>query len=119
MSINITTIEEAVTSIIDWEIQAGESFVDYFMHDNIDDGAWAYWLLARGYVKHANNIIMELLAGEKNLDQEVLYHVYDENDEDPHVGGQNMVKNINLMAEFLVETPSYLVALNKFLNNNQ
>lgn len=119
MFVKVKTVDDAVTRIIDWEIEAGETFMDYFMQTNVDDGAWAYWLLAKGYVKHANNIIMELLAGEKDLPQDVLYEVYDEREGENGYSEENIVKNIELMAEFLVETPQYLEKLNKFLENKE
>lgn len=109
------TTEEIVTAIIDWEIKNGESFADFFMFDNVDNGAWAYWLLAKGHVKHANKIIMAIFSGENDIDLEILYHVYDENVDDISLFEKNMVKNIELMGEFIAETPKYLIELNKFL----
>jgi hypothetical protein len=115
----VKSAEDAVTRIIDWEIEAGETFTDYFMHDTVDDGAWAYWLLAKGYVKHANNILMEILAGEKCIAQDILYEVYDEREGDNGYSEENIVKNIELMAEFLFADSKYLELLNKFLEKNQ
>lgn len=117
MFVKVKSAEDAATRIIDWEIEAGETFMDYFMQTNVDDGAWAYWLLAKGYVKHANNILMELLAGEKDLPQDVLYEVYDEREGENGYSEENIVKNIELMAEFLVADSKYLELLNQFLEN--
>lgn len=119
MFVKVKTVDDAVTRIIEWEIDAGEIFADKFMLPNIDNGAWAYWLLARGYVKHANEIIMDLLAGEKDLPTPVLYEVYDETNEEPHICEENIIKNFELIAEFLVETPQYLEKLNNFLENKE
>lgn len=119
MFVKVKTVEDAVTRIIDWEIESGEMFMDFFMQDKVDDGAWAYWLLARGYVKHANTILMEIFAGEENIEQDTLYGVYNEHEEDVHLSEENMVKNIQLMSEFLIEHPKYLEELNKFLEKNE
>lgn len=116
--INVETVEDVVTKIIDWEIESNVRFIGTFMTNNVDNSTWAYWLLAKGHVKHANNIIMELLSGEEFISSEVLYIVFDECDEDTHLAEENMIKNIELIAEFLVETPTYLEKLNKFLENN-
>lgn len=115
----VTTVDDAVTRIIEWEIDNTAIFADKFMQTNVDNGAWAYWLLARGYVKHANEIIMELLAGEKDLPTYVLYEVYDETHEEPSVCEENLIKNFELIAEFLVESPQYLEKLNNFLENKE
>jgi hypothetical protein len=119
MFVKVKSVEDAVTRIIDWEIEAGETFMDYFMHDTVDDGAWAYWLLSRGHVKHANNILMEILSGEKCIAQDVLYEVYDEREGDNGYSEENIVKNIELMAEFLVADSKYLEKLNQFLENKE
>lgn len=113
---SIKTKEDIVSRIIDFEIETGKRIVDVFMRDTIDDGAWAYWLLSKGYVKHANNILMLLLEDDKKLNEN-LYEVYDENDEDVHLLEENIIKNIELISEFLVETPSYLNKLNIFFEN--
>ena len=112
---DVKIAEEAVTSIINWEIESGESFADFFMFDNVDNGDWAYWLLAKGHVKHANKIIMSIFSGDNDITIETLYHVYDEDVDDIPLFEKNMIKNIELMGEFISETPKYLVELNKFL----
>lgn len=119
MSEKVKTIDDVVTSIIEWEIDNTAIFADKFMQTNIDNGAWAYWLLAKGYVNHANEIIMDLLSGDKDLPTHILYEVYDETTEPPHICEQNMIKNFELIAEFLVETPQYLEKLNNFLENKE
>lgn len=46
---NTNPIQVLKDRIIAWEHDAGESFTDYFMHDNVADRSWAFWLLGKGY----------------------------------------------------------------------
>ena len=113
--------EELIEKINNWVENAGESFTDYFMHDNVKDTSWAFWLLGKGYTEHANKIINEILAGETCIDQEILYEIFPE-----YVGGEtiswsrdNYDKNLVLWAEFLVATPYYLNKVTEFLTEKQ
>lgn len=101
--------------ITHWEFKAAESFNDNFSHDFINDVAWAYWLLGKGFTEHANEIILEIIAGETCIDQELLYHVFPENEPDGF-NEENYLKNVLLMAEFLTSTPHYHAAVTQFLN---
>ena len=110
--------EELCEKIRDWEMDAGESFTDYYMHDNVKDISWAFWLLGKGFTEHANIIIDEILAGETCIDQETLYGVY------PDYEGEKWVeesydKNALLWAEFLVATPYYLNSVLEFLKSEE
>ncbi len=117
--VQVKTVDDAVTRIINWEIESGEIFMKFFMQKTVDEGAWAYWLLAKGYVKHANNILMELLGGDDDVSHDVLFLVYNENETDNHLSEENIIKNIELMAEFLCEDSKYLEKLNEFLEQNE
>lgn len=75
------TKEELFDKIQNWEIDHSESFNDYFSHDNIRDSSWAFWLLGKGFNNHAHIIMDEILADNKCIDQEVLYHVFSTKDE--------------------------------------
>lgn len=108
------TTQQLTETIKDWELDFGESFPDYFMHDNVNDQSWAFFLLGKGYVERANQIIDEILKGNKCIDQELLYEVYpmDNWTEEQHS------KNVSLWAEFLVSVPYYMEKVTKFLEEN-
>jgi len=110
------TTQELKDRIIDWEHNAGESFNDCFTHDNVKDVSWAFWLLGKGYNDHALVIIEELGRGETCLDQELLYDIYPLYDGSvPDQHKENYNKNVELIAEFLLDTPYYTKMVEKFL----
>jgi len=97
-------VKEIFDVMCNFEMEMGESFNDYFSHDNVADNSWAFFLLGKGHTKHANHIIGEILRGETCIDQEELYDVksYD----DDNVGG-DWEFNMELMAEFLSSSDYY------------
>ncbi len=111
--------KELCEKIREFETKAGESFTDYYMHDNVKDTSWAFWLLGRGFTEHANIIIDEILAGETCIDQDTLYDVYPEYDEIGDWVKGSYEKNAMLWAEFLVATPYYLNSVNEFLKKQE
>lgn len=116
------TASELEEKINDWEADAGESFTDYFMHDNVKDNSWAFWLLGKGFTERANEIIDEILKGETCLDQGLLYDVHTNYDDDfKEIGDwkENSDKNVKLWAEFLVSTPFYLDKITEFFKKEE
>jgi hypothetical protein len=105
---------ELASKISKWESEAGESFTDYFMHDNVADNSWAFWLLGKGFTEHANQIIDEILSGNTCIDQGTLYDVYPEYNDKGEYNHGSWDKNASLWAEFLVSTPFYLDRVIKF-----
>ena len=104
------TKEKLVKEIAKWESEAGESFIDYFMHDNVNVLSWSFWLLGKGYISHALNIIREIEKGNTYFDQEDLFNIYPEyiREEDEEVWQENSwKKNCEIWAEFLVATDTY------------
>jgi hypothetical protein len=112
------TVQELADKIHQWEHNAGESFTDYFMHDNVKDNSWAFWCLGKGFNEHGNNIIRELLAGNTCLDQELLYEIYPtyDTDESDKWIPENHHKNVLLWAEFLLDTPFYFNKVKNFFD---
>jgi len=108
------TKQELVLKINDWEENAGESFTDYFMHSNVKDLNWAFWLLGKGFKDKALEIIDLISKGETCIDQDILYEIYSEYDDDfvPYN------KNVEIWAEFLVSTPFYLKKVIDFFEEN-
>lgn len=51
------TIEAMAARIRKWEMRAGESFTDYYMHDKVKNVSWAFWLLGKGFNERANELI--------------------------------------------------------------
>jgi hypothetical protein len=114
------TTQELVDKILQWEHNAGESFTDYFMHDNVKDNSWAFWCLGKGFLEHGNIIINEILAKNTCIDQEVLYEIYPtyDTDETEKWIPENHDKNVLLWAEFLLSTPFYFDKVMKFFEEN-
>ncbi len=114
-------IQELVEQIRNFEIEAGESFTDYFMHDRVKALSWSFWLLGKGYKEHALNIIKGLEKGETYFDQEVLFDIYPEyiyeEENNNHKWDETAHdKNVEIWAEFLLATPSYVERVNEFFN---
>lgn len=115
------SIEAMFQRIVDWEREAGESFTDYYMHDNVRDVSWAFWLLGKGFVERANEILNEVNDDKKLcLDQELLYDIYPsyEYTEQTNTWNEdNYYKNVRLWAEFLVSTDIYLQRIMEWFDN--
>lgn len=117
-------IKELAKKIIDWENDAGESFTDYFMHDNVADRSWAFWLLGKGYTSRANEIIEEIVKQQNSkvhvcLDQELLYDLHEEEPWDEEAKSynwnqENYNKNVMLWSEFLLATSLYTQRVQDF-----
>jgi hypothetical protein len=99
--------EVLAVKIREWEMNAGESFTDYYMHDKVKDVSWAFWLLGKGFTERSNELIDLIQAGNKCIDQELLYDLYG----DTYNGGEwtedTHQHNILLWAEFLVASDRY------------
>jgi len=111
------TTGQLYDKITEWEGEVGESFNDYFSHDSIRDSSWAFWLLGKGFNDQANIIISEILAGNKCIDQSILYEVYPDDDENDKFIEENYAKNLMLISEFLVSTPYYLEMVTEWFDN--
>lgn len=112
IAVDREAIQVMYKRIIDWQMDVGESFTDYFMHDRVKDVSWGFWLLGKGYTKRANEILEEVQAGNKCLDQELLYHVH--NEDDPNYYSHGYYQDIALWAEFLCSTRIYIDRVNEF-----
>lgn len=136
------TTEEIFNKILDWEIEAGESFTDYFMHDRVDDKDWAMFLIGKGYEERGKAILKavhehELVGEPCCLDQEFLYNIheypkfeeslnwkglpsydvlYDENQD---WSRKKYEKDSALWAEFLSTHPVYLEKVKEFFKDSE
>ena len=100
---------ELFDKIKDWESEAGESFIDYFAHDNIKESSYAFWLLGKGHNSFANYIITSIINDQHYfLSQAEIFEVFPQYDERGNFNNDNYNKNLMLVAEFLVSTPYYL-----------
>ncbi len=108
---------EVLKKILEWEQDAGESFVDYFCHDTIKDSSWAFFLLGKGLKGHATVIINEILDDNECIGQDVLYEIKPEYSEDtPHVfNKENFEYNMSVVAEFIACTEYYVNQFVTFL----
>lgn len=118
------SIDDMFNKIIEWEHDAGESFTDYYMHDCVREVSWAFWLLGKGFVERANQILNEVEADTKYcLDQELLFDIYPSYvDYEKESCGyswneENYHKNVRLWAEFLVSSDIYLRRITEWFEN--
>lgn len=126
---NTNSIQILKDRIIAWEHNAGESFTDYFMHDNVADRSWAFWLLGKGYTVRANEIIEEIVRQQESkayicLDQELLYDIHgeytwDEESKTHNWSQENYDKNVMLWAEFLLATALYTNRVEEFFKEKE
>lgn len=121
------TPQELVEKIYEWENHAGESFNDYFAHDNISNTSWAFWLIGKGFKEHGNAILEEHNKPGNDLHyvgQEELFEIYPiyvgKNEYgDPKWIEENEEKNFLLMAEFLLDTPIYTKRVMDWFEENK
>ena len=122
------TVENIVKTISTWEVEAGESFSDYFMHDNINDRHWAEWLESKGFTERAELIKLELDAGETCLDQQLLFEVHssvviDDYENSSAFGTtwpniiENYDKDITLWAEYIHSNPELYMKFVEFIKD--
>ncbi len=114
------TTQELVDKIREWEVDAGESFNDYFTHDNVYNISWAFWLIGKGFVEHGNAIVEEHNKEGNTthyVGQEELYEVHPEH-EDENWSEENYLKNVALVAEFLLATSIYRKRLKEWADDN-
>lgn len=97
------TAEALAVKIREWEMNAGESFTDYYMHDRVKNVSWAFWLLGKGFSQRANFLI-DMITASQYLEQEILYDLHGDLEEWSEETHQ---QNILLWAEFLVASDRY------------
>lgn len=78
---NISQLEKNIViyaeRIRDWELEAGESFNDYFMHDYTDYENWGHFLIDHGLVQRGELILKWYIKDEINKqDQNTLFNMY-------------------------------------------
>lgn len=109
---------ELVELICEWECEAGESFTDYYMHDNIPNKLWAIWLFYNNYSEHGQKLLDIIASGETYIDQEELYEIYPVYNGDEY-NEENAEKNIAVWAEFFLDSnnKNYLEDVLNFLKD--
>lgn len=124
------TKEILIDKISKWEYEVGESFTDRFMHDNVRDVSWAFWLIGKGFKERGNIIINLVDRGETCLDQSLLYEIhyskiidgeYGDHGEEAYKKSREYAeemydKDIELWAEFLTSSDVYLERITKWFN---
>jgi spore coat polysaccharide biosynthesis predicted glycosyltransferase SpsG len=111
--------KEEIIELINWfEQEWGESFNDYFSHDRISNVVWASWLLGKGHIEHANNLLNQMKDNTSvYIGQEELYEIYPEYIYEPNETWmkENYEKNTEIMAEFLSSSDIYQDKFDKFI----
>jgi hypothetical protein len=112
-------VESMIKAIRDWELEAGESFTDYFL-DNYALGSWAYFLIGTGeYADWGNTIIKvknETVGGY--VDQDVKFEWFDPycNEGLPGWCEETYLKNVKVWAMFLIASDEYYERVNNFID---
>ncbi len=114
--------EKIFKSICEFMDYAGEDFFEYFADEKINIESWAFFLLGKGYIEHANKIIDITYnhdfttLGDPYIKYKYKYSVYPE-----RVNGEylevNHDKNLMLMAEFISVVPYYTKIFINFDND--
>lgn len=112
------TITQLKEKILAWEIEHGESFVDYFAHDQVSVVSWGFWLIGKGFSEEGNEIISDFLSdlakgGQGYVEQGIMFDVYPEYDGEDY-SDENHEKNMELLATFLLATPFYKELTSEF-----
>ena len=116
-------MKELLDKIETWEAEHGESFNDYFSHDNIDPLEWALFLELKGLTEWANEIRTEVADYQKKIQMDYcnqdtmfehypLYTSYDP----PVYSEENERKNNEILCEFLLMDEKYTKKLEDFFN---
>lgn len=50
----MSRVENLASMIKSWEVDAGESFDDYFMDGHVDIRTWADWLTQEGFAERGS-----------------------------------------------------------------
>lgn len=107
-------VDAMIEAIRDWEMDAGESFTDYFL-DRWAFGSWVYWLLGKGHHEWANKLINKNEQGIY-VDQSEKFEFYHDYDDEGKWSEELYHKNVRVWAEFLVESDQYFRRVNEFFN---
>lgn len=119
INMKVLTIKEMSERIRNWEVNSGESFTDYFMHDNVNQVAWSFFLLGKGFNTHANILIDKIGKEGTNcyIDQEDLFDIHGA---ESGVWDERLYDmNVAVWSEFLVSSNVYYDKVMEFFNDNQ
>lgn len=112
----MSRVENLASMIKSWEVDAGESFDDYFMDGHVDIRTWAGWLIQEGF-ERGSEILAVVKAKPYSIklcDLDFVYGVHNNGSEDYYDIDSERDKDINLWAKFLIEHPIYSVDLEEF-----
>lgn len=92
-----------------WELDAGESFTDYYMDGRVKPVSWVFWLLGKGFTEKANMLIDKIQAGERYIDQTEMFHINfnDEMDWWKEPTEDLYFADFMIWAEFLIASDRY------------
>lgn len=110
--------QELFEKIVAWEFEAGESFIDHFMDDNVKPVSWAFWLLGKGYKEHANKLI-NMIQAQERPDQHELFEMHTYELGPDNFDGDLYEKDLLICAEFLTDSERYLKAIEEWFKENE
>lgn len=114
-------IQGLAQKIRDWEMDAGESFTDYFMEGRVNESNWAFWLLGKGFTQKANWLINEI-AKKSYIDQVEKFHIHYSDEiswSDWDSADAIYFKDFLLWAEFFLGSDIYTARINEWFKEQE
>lgn len=111
------TKEQMYKDIRNWEMDAGESFLDYF-GSNLNESNLLFWAMGRGYIDEEGFKAWEkdkYSSGDSIIYGEEPYSIVKESDEDKDEDGYE--KAMKILAEFLASSDTYQKRVGHFLSD--
>lgn len=110
------TKEEMYNDIREWEMEAGEDFLDYF-GASMNEYNFMFWCLGKGYITEYQ---LQAFEAEKHTGTEYLigteiYSVV--NEEENKDWDSACAKAYRILADFFTATMTYQKRVDRFLNN--
>lgn len=102
--------------IREWEIDAGESFADYF-ESNVNISNFMFWCLGRGYLDVIKFQLWEDAKSDNDCFADFLTVVIDGGEEYSLVIDTEWEKGEMILAEFISESITYTHRFNQFMSD--
>lgn len=112
--------EGALNKVLYWEQEMGESFQDYFSHDNFDEDKWIKFLENKGHKDYAEYLRQEKYSSHMGiLCQDEIFHIYPlYSDDGEDFYEENYNKNITLQLEFIISNENLVSRFIEFLKED-
>lgn len=112
-------VQKLAQTLRDWEMDAGESFTDYYMDDRVKPVSWAFWLLGKGYTEKANKLIDDITA-RRSVGQMDTFHIHYADGmswSDWDAADATYFKDFLIWADFLCASDRYFKDIKEWLED--